>query len=154
MRISTHLAEHDICKLCFVSVKLDPMLKYIESIPDALIKAVKSESQTDNLKLLSIIVEDEKISQSIQHGLDGYRIKEQSMLLVFGCYGIEDLGHIVFETVSGIRYILACVYREDLHSLIKVLVFHVKNCCTHGYPKSAYPRVYSFYTDVQAVLSR
>ena len=59
------------------------MLKYIESIPEALIKAIQTESQTDNLKLLSIIVEDEKISQSIQHGLENYRIKEQSMLLIF-----------------------------------------------------------------------
>ena len=59
------------------------MLKYVESVPEALIKAIKSESQTDNLKLLSIIVEDEKMSQSIQRGLDDYRIKEQSMLLIF-----------------------------------------------------------------------
>ena len=72
------------------------MLKHVGSIPEALIKAVKSESQTDNLKLLSIIVEDEKISQSIQRGLEGYRIKEQSMLLIY-------VNVLKFQTLNGYK---------------------------------------------------
>ena len=72
------------------------MLKNVESIPEALIKAIKSVSQTDNLKLLSIIVEDKTINQSIQRGLEGYRIKKQSMLLIY-------VNFLKFQTLIGYK---------------------------------------------------
>ena len=53
---------------------------------------------------------------------------------------VRVMTSLIYEPVSSIRYTLACAYSEDSnqsshpHSLIRVLVFHLKKRRTHSYP--------------------